>query len=742
MVLAAAVVCLGGLALAYERLGEAMRSPAGPRRRRGLAFGAALAALAVWCTHFLAMVGYRPDLNLNYDAALTVASFVIIVGGALLGVAVARAGSGWPWRVLGALTFMGGVCAMHFVGMYAVATDRPLSWHFHDVGVAVWGGMALAAAAACASRLERWRAPTVVGLAVLAICVLHFVAMSGLNTPVVTDAGQGVSNTVLLTGVAGGLALIIVFGAAGTAVSAWMRLSAMGQLHQAIAAMPDGLGFYDKNDRLMIWNDRYAEVNPEVAPHLRRGIRFEDLVRVGMGQDLYGEALGREEEWLARRLALRASGDSDFEQQLSDGRWLRVKDRRSSRGGTVTVSTDITPMKRDAIALAEARDAAEAANHAKSLFLANMSHEIRTPLNGVIGLSQALARTDLDVNQRQMLDLIQSSSHTLKALLSDILDLARVESGRLDIADEAFDLGEAVEEAAHLYAATAREKGLQFFVQIAPDARGWIRGDIVRVKQVLTNLISNAVKFTSHGLVSLTVERIEAAEGATLRFAVQDTGIGFTEDQKSRLFGRFEQADGAITRQYGGSGLGLAICQQLSLMMGGALDCESQLGGGSTFFLTLPFRAAEAPAPVVHAEAMEASQGTTRVLLADDHPTNRRVVELILQPFDLDLTIVENGAEAVAAFRQQPFDLVLMDMQMPVMDGLTATQEIRRHEDVLGLARTPLVMLTANALPEHVAAGHAAGADGHLSKPFSAEDLIALVADPMSALRAAQPLAA
>jgi CheY-like chemotaxis protein len=342
-----------------------------------------------------------------------------------------------------------------------------------------------------------------------------------------------------------------------------------------------------------------------------------------------------------------------------------------------------------------------------------------------------------------MLDLIQSSSHTLKALLSDILDLARVESGRLTIADEPFDLGAAVEEAAHLYAATAREKGLQFFVQMSPDAAGWVRGDIVRVKQVLTNLISNAVKFTSAGLVSLTVERLEHEDGeATLRFAVQDTGIGFSAEQKARLFNRFEQADGGITRQYGGSGLGLAICQQLSVMMGGVLDCESQPGGGSTFFLTLPHRPTAAPTPVAQTEAVDTGGAVVRVLLADDHPTNRRVVELILQPFDLDLTIVENGAEAVTAFRQSPFDLVLMDMQMPVMDGLTATQEIRMYEEALSLPRTPLVMLTANALPEHVAAGQAAGADGHLSKPFSAEDLIALVADPMSVLQSEERAAA
>lgn len=206
------------------------------------------------------------------------------------------------------------------------------------------------------------------------------------------------------------------------------RASALGQLRQAIEAMPDGLAFYDGEDRLVLWNTRYAEVNPELSTTLKRGMTFREILQIGIDEGLYAEAVGREAEWIEERMSTRAARLTSLEQQIAGDRWLRVSDRRTVAGGTVTICTDITELKRDARALADARDAAQAANGAKSQFLANMSHEIRTPLNGVIGIAQALANTDLSARQKEMLDLIQSSSRTLQVLLSDILDLARVES--------------------------------------------------------------------------------------------------------------------------------------------------------------------------------------------------------------------------------------------------------------------------------------------------------------------------
>ncbi|PZO07253.1 MAG: hypothetical protein DCF28_00460 [Alphaproteobacteria bacterium] len=513
------------------------------------------------------------------------------------------------------------------------------------------------------------------------------------------------------------------------------QANALDQMQEAIEAMSDGLGLYDSKDRLIVWNAQYTDIKAGDAESLRSGMKFEDVLQIGLAKGRYAEAIGREEAWIAQRVAARAALSSSMEQQLADGRWLRLQDRRTSAGGVVTVCADITDLKRNAQALSDARDTAEAANRAKSEFLANMSHEIRTPLNGVIGLAQALARTDLSPGQTEMLDLIQSSGHTLQALLSDILDLARVESGRLELADLPFDLTRAVQEAAQLYMTTATEKGLQFFVDIDPEAAVWVQGDEVRLKQVLTNLVSNAVKFTSQGFVSLTVTRSARADGVPLlRFMVEDTGVGFDVAARQRLFTRFEQADGTITRQFGGSGLGLAICRQLAEMMEGDLDCESEPGGGSAFILTVPLRKATPPIAITNIDdtTLHTEERRVRVLMADDHPTNRKVVELILGQTGVDLVQVEDGAQALSAFQAENFDLVLMDMQMPVMDGLSATREIRAYELAFGRPQVPIIMLTANALPDHVSASLAAGASRHLAKPFDAMELLSTVAELIS----------
>ncbi|MGO4409490.1 MULTISPECIES: ATP-binding protein [unclassified Brevundimonas] len=705
-----------------------------PRSRRPYVIAVPLiAGLGVWSTHFIAMQAYDVGAPVRYALTETLASLAIILIASFTATILALATEARRWRLLAALTCGAGVAAMHFVGMASLRiSGATLSWNAPLVALAVGGGMALICTPFLALPPAGIRRVVITPLmGALGVCWLHVVAMSAVvltPSPGVLLPVAGAPATTITLWVGVSVTFLAITAAFLTGTIWWSRHSALGQFREAIEAMPDGLGFYDADDRLAIWNRRYAEVNPEVAAVLKVGVTFHEILVAGVKASLYPCAKDREQAWIAERMANRRRPRGAMEQHIGD-RWLRVQDRRTAEGGTVTICSDITDLKHDAQALAEARDAADAANRAKSQFLANMSHEIRTPMNGVIGVAQALARTDLDEQQREMLDLIHASSRTLQTLLSDILDLARVESGRLELHEEAFDLARAVDEAAQLYAAAARDKGLQFFVEVAPEARLWIHGDAVRLKQVLTNLVSNAVKFTASGFVSLTVD----AGPQGLRFVVQDTGIGFDAETRDRLFSRFEQADGDITRRFGGSGLGLAICRELAGMMGGGLGCESEPGGGAAFILTLPLRVVETPAApeptTVHASET-APVGTARrlrILVADDHPTNRRVVELILDQAAVDLISVEDGAQAVEACRASAFDLVLMDMQMPVMDGLTATREIRLHEAAMGSPRVPVVMLTANALPEHVAAGLEAGADRHLAKPFSVEALLATV---------------
>ena len=409
-----------------------------------------------------------------------------------------------------------------------------------------------------------------------------------------------------------------------------------------------------------------------------------------------------------------------------------LRDAEGAPERVIGVLKDITGRKHDQLAAARAREAAEAANLAKSEFLANMSHEIRTPLNGVLGVASVLARTPLTAQQQELVKLVESSAVTLERLLSDVLDLARIEAGGFEIKPEPFDLGELLRGVHALFQPRARDKGLAFELALGPGCEGSYVGDGVRLRQIVANLLSNAVKFTEAGFVRLTAEMDGAADGGPPRLivVVEDSGIGFDPETAERLFERFQQADGSIPRRYGGSGLGLAISKALAEHMGGFLQAQSEPGQGSAFTLMTPLAPAVAAPKAVQPAAVAAPSDRSRplrVLLAEDHPTNRKVVELILAAAKIAMVSVEDGAQALAAAKADRFDVILMDMQMPVMDGLTAIRKLRAHEAASGAPRTPVLALTANAMPEHVRASRQAGADGHVSKPVSATALLEAV---------------
>jgi PAS domain S-box-containing protein len=436
----------------------------------------------------------------------------------------------------------------------------------------------------------------------------------------------------------------------------------------------------------------------------------------------------------AQRLALATGDELQHEYRIvrADGgvRHLRSHAlvRREERGQRmVGVVSDITAARSAHEAMHTALLAAEAATTAKSDFLATMSHEIRTPMNGVIGMTELLLDTGLNAEQRDMVQTIHTAGSGLLELINDILDYTKVESGRLDLERQPFDPAALARAAVALFAPQAASRGLALRLDIAAEAPTCLIGDQHRVRQLLLNLVGNAIKFTERGSVTVRVGRRGTDRAAILEVA--DTGIGIPPEHLPRLFQRFSQVDNSRARRHGGTGLGLAICKRLAEAMGGSIGVDSEPGRGSTFrvVLPLPERAGLPPPPPTPSTESYVRSQRLRLLLAEDNPMNRRVAVAMLEHLGHTVETAADGQEAVAAFRRGAFALVVMDMAMPVMDGLAATRAIRAAEAELGLPRTPVVALTANAGAADREACLAAGMDDVLAKPIATAELAAAI---------------
>ncbi|CUH82523.1 ATP-binding protein [Tropicibacter naphthalenivorans] len=373
--------------------------------------------------------------------------------------------------------------------------------------------------------------------------------------------------------------------------------------------------------------------------------------------------------------------------------------------------------------LRAAKVAAETASDAKSAFLAMISHEIRTPLNGVLGMATVLAETELDAVQMDMAEVILTSGNGLLALLNDVLDLSKIEARQMEIEEIGFDLANLMAEQRRIFELRAAEKGLSFRMSGQAGLPSYIQGDPNRLRQVVSNLLSNAMKFTAKGGVHLDV----SLDQWLLTVAVTDTGPGVPETKRHKLFKPFSQTDASITRQYGGTGLGLAISRQVCRLMGGDLVFRPARGGGSVFTATMrlsPPNVGAAPVDLGHCPFQKVLGARRwRILVAEDSETNRKVVELLLKPFDLDIRMVFDGAQAVEQHLARPFDLILMDVNMPVMNGLAAASLIRQEEERIGAERVPIIALTANAMTHQVSDYLRQGIDAHVAKPVRREDL-------------------
>ena len=534
----------------------------------------------------------------------------------------------------------------------------------------------------------------------------------------------------------GASALTVLIVALSAALLLWLRSREAAEaerqrwratLESAIESMSDGFVMFDAEDRMVACNSRYKDFYRISAPFIVPGARFEDIMREGAKRGQYPQAGPDIEAFVQEMTAWHKGDNPPIERLLPDGRWVLITERRTPDGGTVGIRTDITAMKRAMEELAEARDQAKAAAEAKSAFLSRMSHELRTPLNSILGFAQLLAADGgLTEAQRAQVQTLLGAGRHLLELVNGLLDLSKIEAGRLDLAPRTVALAHLLGSCAELLRPEAERKGISLRVSLAEGLPGHVRADPTRLRQLVLNLLSNAVKFTPPGgvvaLRAMPLVATDANSGRTVRLEIEDTGPGIPKEQQGRLFQDFQQIAPSLEP---GTGLGLAISARLAEAMGGRIGCDSEPGRGALFWVELPMVVEAAPEAQPAEAAPAAAARALRVLVVDDVAANRLVARAMLTAAGHEVELAADGAEAIAAVEAGRFDVVLMDLQMPGMDGLEATRRIRALPPPQG--RVPVLALTASALPEQIEACRAAGMDGHLAKPIERASLLALL---------------
>ena len=521
------------------------------------------------------------------------------------------------------------------------------------------------------------------------------------------------------------------------------------RLIDAIESLNQGFILYDSEDRFVLANSHFREMFPELARALTPGMQYDDVLRAALRLDEGGRPDADAEEWLARAKAWHYSGSKAVERMNDMGRWIQFVDHKTSDGGTVGLRTDITEFKqvqtaleqklcdlerirtdleiqkRELMATSEdlvkAKDAAEAASRAKSDFLAMMSHEIRTPLSGMVGMIDLLRETPLNPEQERYSALAKESSDGLLNVVNDILDFSKLEAGRILPEFIEFDIVHVVKGVASLMTSKAQQKGLDLTTVVSDGLPHWLKGDGNRIRQVLLNLVNNAIKFTDAGRVCIEVSHRHLADGQVeLLFAVSDTGIGIGPETQRQLFNPFVQADTSVSRKYGGSGLGLAICRQLCGIMGGTIGVDSDLGRGSTFWFTA--RCGMGTPRIADAPSLAPDIGRyIKVLVAEDSPIIATLISSLLKKQKFEARLVTNGLQAVAAVMKDSYDIILMDVNMPEMDGISATRAIRALPGPQ--SKLPIIALTANAIVGQREIYFAAGMNDYVTKPIQPNTL-------------------
>ena len=500
---------------------------------------------------------------------------------------------------------------------------------------------------------------------------------------------------------------------------------------EALETLTDGFAICEPDGRPSISNSTSRRRFPVFYDALDGGASYREAVMASMRVSR-PESTEEELNAAADMMEERYQAGEPYETRSADGRIVRVTYRPMSQNRTVAISVDVTELREREKELKKAKEEAIAASHAKSAFLANMSHEIRTPLNGIMGMAQVLETGDLTQEQRDQLATILESGRNLMAILNDVLDLSKIEAGRFAILPTDCDIAHVMRGLHRLWKPKAEEAGLDFKLSLDADLPPLLSFDAGRVRQCVSNLISNAIKFTPKGRVEIAVNaRRPTPAGALIEVRVSDTGLGMDAETAGRLFRPFEQADDSTSRKYGGTGLGLSIVRKLADLMGGEANVRSEAGRGSDF--TFTFMAGEAT-PIEQAAGRATARASDqpgdaaalsglRVLLVDDHPVNRQVAGLILRPFEMNIIEAGNGHEALDQLAAQAFDIVLLEMHMPIMDGPETIAAIRASGEAWNTI--PVIALTADAMSGDRERYLSMGMDGYLAKPLVISDLIA-----------------
>ncbi len=511
-------------------------------------------------------------------------------------------------------------------------------------------------------------------------------------------------------------------------------------LFDMLDAMSDGVAYYNSDGKLMLFNQAFVDIHKDIESVIHHGVSFEQIVQAGIEADLWDLGGQSPEAFTVRQLEARMDSDVETLVRFNDGRFILRREFRTKDGGMIGVRSDITELKQREEELKEAKYAAVRADKAKSEFLANMSHEIRTPMNGVMGMAEILAATDLDDKQQSFTQVIIKSGAALLTILNDILDFSKIDAGQMTLNTNPFNIRDALEDVATLISSGAAEKGIELIVRIAPDVPESLIGDVGRLRQIVTNLVSNAVKFTDEGHVLIDVAcTLDEANNAALKIRVEDTGCGIPEDKCALVFEKFAQVDGSASRQYEGTGLGLAISTSLVGLMDGDIGVESELGVGSCFWFTiaLPIDGTQKqdrqinriPAdPCNNIEPHNnAETGTARhsnILIVVDNQVSKQVITSILDSTSLTYRIAKNGAIALTMLEEKRPHLILIDASMPVMDELETSRRIREIEAARNLTPVPIIGITGPGINNGSERCLAAGMDAYISKPLSRNMLI------------------